>query len=85
VLGSTAAGSVLEIGDDVHRWSSVLWFLSGCNSLADDSLCSGSNGPDEAEQFTSNGRNDFPVVLASCAQFDQRIGAGHSILTVGNK
>jgi hypothetical protein len=34
-------------------------FLSGCGLLADNSLCSGSNGPDEAQQFTGNCRDDL--------------------------
>ncbi len=32
------------------------------------SLCSGSNSPDEAQQFTSNCSNDLPLVLAGRAQ-----------------
>ena len=80
MLAQPAAGSVLEMGDTVHRLNvssfSFLgrvfvfaWFLSGCSLLADDSLRSGSNGPDEAQQFTSNCGSDFPLVLAGCAQF----------------
>jgi hypothetical protein len=43
--------------------------LSGCNSLAGDSLGSGSNGPDKAQQLSGYCCNDLPLVLAGCAQF----------------
>ena len=45
---------------------SLLWFLSGCKLLAGNSLCSSANGPDEAQQFTGNCRDDLPLVLAGC-------------------
>jgi hypothetical protein len=79
VLASAAAGSVLEIGDDVHRLgglcSSILrtflllpFLLSGRDPLADRSLCSGSYGPDEAQQFTSNCSGDLSLIFACCSQ-----------------
>ena len=48
---------------------SLLLFFLCCGSLADDHLCSGSNSPDESQQFTSNCRNDLSLGLASGAQF----------------
>ena len=77
MLAPAAAGSVFEIGVSVHRLSVFSFFLlrkvlslflSGCNSLAGDSLCSGPNGPDEAQQFTSNCGGDFSPIFAGCAQ-----------------
>jgi hypothetical protein len=60
VLALAAAGSVLEVDGAVHRLSDLGFFLlrkvfvcalvlSGRGSLPDNSLCSGSNGPDEAQ------------------------------------
>lgn len=46
----------------------MLCFLSGRDPLLGDSLCSGSNGPDEAQQFTSNCNGDLSLVLAGCCQ-----------------
>jgi len=73
VLASAAAGSVLEIGDDVHfHFLGTFLFLSfplsGRDPLLGDSLCSGSNGPDEAQQFTSNCNGDLSLVLAGCCR-----------------
>ena len=45
------------------------FLLSGRDPLPDGSLCSGSYGPDEAQQFTGNCRDDLPLVLAGCTQF----------------
>ena len=76
MLAQPAAGSVLGIGDTVHRLNvfflvrkvlSLPW--SGCDLLLGASLCSGSNRPDEAQQFTSNCSSDLPLVLAGCTQF----------------
>ncbi len=47
----------------------LLLFLSGCGSLADGRLCSGSNSPDESQQFTSNCSNDLSLGLAGRTQF----------------
>ena len=80
MLALAAAGSVFEIGGTVHRLNvfalsflgrflSLLWFLSGCALLAGNSLCSGSDGPDEARQFTGNYRDDLPLVFAGSTQF----------------
>jgi hypothetical protein len=41
---------------------SLLWFLSGGKSLAGNSLCSGSDGPDEAQQFTGNRRDGLSCI-----------------------
>jgi hypothetical protein len=38
---------------------------SRCGSLADDHLCSGSNSPDESQQFTGDCSNDLSLSLAS--------------------
>ena len=80
MLALAAAGSVLEIGGDIHlielffsfilRKVSFLSFLSSCrDTLPGDhfSLCA--YGPDEAQQFTGNSRDDLPLVLAGCTQF----------------
>ena len=80
MLALAAAGSVFEMDVSFHRFSvlsffllrkflSLLWLLSGCNLLLGDSLCSGSNCPDEAQQFTCNCCDDLPLVLAGCTQF----------------
>src|SRR5258708_13626484 len=47
---------------------SLLLFLSGCSSLADGRLCSGSNSPDESQQFTSNCSNDLSLGLPGRTQ-----------------
>ena len=73
MLASAAAGSVLE---NWRRCSfpflrNVLFLsflLSGRDPLLDDSLCSDSNGPDEAQQFTSNCHGDLSLVLAGCCR-----------------
>src|SRR5215469_14065487 len=65
------------MGDSVHQQEVVFFLLrkvfvllgSGCGSLPDDSLCSGSNRPYESQQFTSNCSSYLPVVLAGCVQF----------------
>jgi hypothetical protein len=59
-------------------WSSLLFtlrmflllpfLLSGRDPLPDGSLCSGSYGPDEAQQFTSNCGGDLSLILACCSQ-----------------
>ncbi len=59
----------LVYGQILRKFLSLLWFLSGCKLLLGNSLGSGSNGPDEAQQFTGNCRDDLPLVLAGCAQF----------------
>ena len=46
----------------------MLLFLSGCSSLADGRLCSGSNSPDESQQFTSNCSNDLSLGLTGRTQ-----------------
>src|SRR4029453_7332701 len=63
------------MGDVVHLQTvcfpspeSLLWFMSGCGLLPGDSLCSSSNRPNEAQQLTSNGSNNLPMVLAVCTQ-----------------
>ena len=75
MLASAAAGSVLEMSDDVHRWGGLCFFilrsillLSGRDPLLGDSLCSGSYGPDEAQQFTSNCGGDLSLVFACCSE-----------------
>jgi len=78
VLVLAAAGSVLEIGVDVHRLGRLCFSLLGCfcfclflcqaDPLAEGSLCSGSYGPDEAPQFTSNCSGDLSLILACCSQ-----------------
>src|SRR5580700_177082 len=52
----------------LRRFLSLLCFLSGCSLLAGESLCSDSDGPDEAQQFTGNCGDDLPLGLAGCAQ-----------------
>ena len=44
------------------------FLLSGRDPLPDGSLCSGSYGPDEAQQFTSNWGGDLSLILACCSQ-----------------
>ena len=44
------------------------FLLSGRDLLPDGSLCSGSYGPDEAQQFTSNCGGDLSLVLACRSQ-----------------
>jgi hypothetical protein len=75
VLALAAAGSVLEMSKDVHRWGRLCFFilrgillLSGRDPLLGESLCSGSYGPDEAQQFTSNCGGDLSLVRAGCSQ-----------------
>ena len=79
MLASAAAGSVLEISVDVHRLGRLCFsllrmflllpfLLSGRDPLAEGSLCSGSYGPDEAQQFTSNCSGDLSLILACCSQ-----------------
>jgi hypothetical protein len=47
----------------------LLPFLSsGRDPLTDGSLCSGSYGPDEAQQFTNNCSGDLSLILACCSQ-----------------
>ena len=65
VLALAAAGSVLEIGGDIH-WSNgssvsylgrflLLFFLSSCrDTLPGDHFSPCAYGPDEAQQFTGN-------------------------------
>ncbi len=74
MLASAAAGSVLEIGDDVHfHFSGTFLFLSFLSSgrypLRGCCFCPDAYGPDEAQQFTSNCGDDLPLVLAGCTQF----------------
>ena len=79
MLAPAAAGSVLEMDGAFHQGTAfvfslfgkflpLLLFLSGCSSLADGRLCSGSNSPDESQQFTSNRSNDLPLGLAGRTQ-----------------
>jgi len=79
VLASAAAGSVLEIGDDVHRLSGLYFFIlrnvfvsvflsSGRYPLPGDSFRSGPYGPDEAQQFTSNCGGDLSFVPAAASR-----------------
>ena len=79
MLALAAAGAVLEFGDDVIDWVVfaflfleeflLLSFLSSCrDALLGDHFRSCSYGPDEAQQLTSNGRSDLPLVLACCGQ-----------------
>jgi|SRR5271156_2380783 len=46
----------------------LLSLLLCCGSLADGRLCSGSNSPDESEQFTSDCGNDLSLGLAGRTQ-----------------
>ena len=78
MLALAAAGSVFEMDVSVHRFGvlsffrkflSLLWLLSGCNLLPGNSLGSGSNSPDKAQQFTGNCRDYLPLALAGCTQF----------------
>jgi hypothetical protein len=79
VLALAAAGPVFEMDASVHRFGglsfsflevlSFAWLLSGCKLLAGNSLCSGSNGPDEAQQLSGYCCDNLPLVLAGCAQF----------------
>ena len=79
MLALTAAGSVFEMDIAVHRFSvlsffilrkfwSLLSLLSGCNLLG-HSLGSDSNGPDEAQQLSSNCCDNLPLVFAGGTQF----------------
>jgi hypothetical protein len=43
------------------------FLLSGRDPLPDGSLCSGSYGPDEAQQFTSNCGGDLSLTLPAAA------------------
>src|SRR4030081_3160326 len=45
-----------------------LFFCQARDPLPDGSLCSGSYGPDEAQQFTSNCGGDLSLILACCSQ-----------------
>ena len=94
MLASAAAGSVLE---NWRRCSfpflrNVLFLsflLSGRDPLLDDSLCSDSNGPDEAQQFTSNCNGDLSLVLAGCCRSHvtlvQPVCAFHAISLVSSE
>ena len=79
MLALAAAGSALEMDGAFHqgtvfvfslfgKFLPLLLFLSGCSSLADGRLCSGSNSPDESQQFTSDCSNDLSLGLASRTQ-----------------
>jgi hypothetical protein len=80
VLASAAAGSVLEIGDDVHRLGGFCFFVlrnvlllpfppSGLYPLSGYCFCPDPYGPDEAQQFTSNCGGDLSLILACCCAF----------------
>jgi hypothetical protein len=78
VLALAAAGSVFEMDVSVHRFGvlsffrkflSLLWLLSGCNLLPGNSLGSGSNSPDKAQQLSGYCCDNLPLVLAGRAQF----------------
>ena len=77
MLAPAAAGSVLEMDGAFHQGTAfvfslfgkfLLLFLSGRSSLADGRFCSGSNSPDESQQFTSDCTNDLFLGLASGTQ-----------------
>jgi hypothetical protein len=78
VFAQPAAGSVLEMDGAFHQGTFfafslfgklLLLFLSGCGSLADGRLGSGSNSPDKSRQFTSNRSNDLSLGLPAAPSF----------------
>ncbi len=79
MLASAAAGSVLEIGYDVHQLGGLCFSIfrkvfvsvfpsSGRYPLPGYCFCPDPYGPDEAQQFTSNCGGDLSLVLAGCGQ-----------------
>ena len=79
MLASAAAGSVLEIGDDVHRLGGLCFFILRdvlafvfsfvrLQSTAWRQFLPWSLWPDEAQQFTSHCGGDLSFVLACCSQ-----------------
>src|SRR5271170_6430589 len=53
----------------LRKFWPLLWLLSGCNLLLGNSLGSGSNSPDKAQQLSGYCCDNLPLVLAGCAQF----------------
>ena len=74
MLAPAAAGSVLELWVAVHRSGRFCFFIlgkvfafafsSGGHSLRSFCFRPGSYGPDEAQQFSAYGSDDFSLVFA---------------------
>jgi hypothetical protein len=70
VLAPSAAGSVLDLDDDVHQWFAFVsssqggsCFFSSCSSLHNSGFRFGSYGPDEAQQFAAHRCDDLPLIF----------------------